>query len=68
MLSGGADGGEKEQPRGDTVEVRFRGSKGDQGRKVAALMGMEGNGDKGTEEVKLLQELYQIHVGGWTFL
>lgn len=40
-------------PEVDTVEVRFRGSKGDQGQKVAVLVRMKGAEDKGGEAVEL---------------
>ena len=50
-----------DSPGVDTVEVRFRGSKGDQGRKGAVLVRTKGDGGGGGEAVELLQELYQIH-------
>ena len=50
-------GGGREQLRGNIVRVRFRGSKGDQGRK-GMLMKMKVDGNKGSKAVELLQELY----------
>lgn len=47
----------------DTVLVRFRGSKGDQGRKGSVLVKMRGDGHKGAETVEFLQELYRMHDG-----
>lgn len=46
-------------PGVDTVEVRFGGSEGDQGRKEAVLVGAKGDDNKGGEIVEMLQELYQ---------
>jgi len=50
-------------PEVGKVEVRFRGSKCDQGRKGAVLMGMKGDWRKWGDVVELLQELYRIHGG-----
>ena len=50
-------------PEVDTVEVRFRGSNDDQGRKGAVLLKMNSGGRKGGNAVELLQELYRIHGG-----
>ena len=41
----------------DTVEVRFRGSKGDQARKREMLGRTNDDGNKGGDAIKLLQEL-----------
>lgn len=41
-------------PGVDTVEVRSRGSQGDQGRNVTILARMKYDGDKTSEAVKLL--------------
>lgn len=45
-------------PGVDTVKVRFRGSKSDQGRKGAALVRTKGDGSKEDKPVEFLQELY----------
>ena len=47
----------------DKVEVRFRGSKGDQGRRGAVLVRTKGDRGTGGETVELMQELYRIHDG-----
>ena len=47
----------------DTVEVRFRGSKGGQGRKGTVIVRIKGVGDKRGKAVDPLQELDQIHEG-----
>ena len=52
-----------DSPGVDTLEVRFKESEGDQGRKRAVLERTKGEGRRGGEEVELLQELYQINVG-----
>ena len=52
-----------DSPGVNTVEVRFKESEGDQGRKRAVLVRTKGEGRRGGEEVELLQELYQINVG-----
>ena len=44
-------------PRLDTVEVRLRGSKGDQARKREMLARTNDDGNKGGDAVKLLLEL-----------
>lgn len=44
-----------------TVEVRFRRSNGDQGRKGVLLVRMKGDGSKGGEAMELLQELHRIY-------
>ena len=44
----------------DTIEVRVRGSKGDQGWKEAVLVRIKGDTDNRGEAVELLQELYEI--------
>ena len=51
-------------PGVDTVEIRFRGSKGDQSRRGAVLVRTKGDGDRGGEAVELLQELFRLHGGG----
>lgn len=52
---------EKSSPEEYTVEVRFKCSNDDQGRKGAVSVRMKGVGDKGVETGELLQELCQIH-------
>lgn len=42
------------------VDARFRGSKGNHGRKGGVLVRMKANEDKGDETGKLLQKLYWI--------
>lgn len=41
----------------NTLEIRFRGYKGGQGRKGAVMVRTKGDGDRGGEEVDLLYEL-----------
>ena len=53
----------RSSPGIDAVEVRFRGSKGDQGRKGGVLVRTTGDWSKGGEAVELLQELHRIHEG-----
>ena len=47
----------------DTVELRFRGSKSDQGRRGAVLVRTRGDLGTGEDTVELEQELYRIHNG-----
>lgn len=54
---------EGNSPKVDTVEVRFRGFKGNQGRKGDFLVKMKGVRVKGSEAVELFQDLYQIPEG-----
>lgn len=50
------------------MEVRSKGSRGDQGRKGAVLMRTEGDRDTGGEAVEMLQQLYKIQRGrSWLF-
>ena len=46
----------------DAIEVRVRGSKGDQGWKEAVLVRIKGDTDNRGEAVELLQELYEIQL------
>ena len=60
--------GERQVERGsspevDSVEVRFRESKDDQGRRGAVLVRTRGDRKRGGETVELLQEMYRIHEG-----
>lgn len=50
-------------PGVDTVEVRFRGSKGDDGWKEAVLVRTKDDGNKGGGALELLQKLCHIHKG-----
>ena len=45
------------------MEVRFRGSKGDQERMETVLVRMKVKRDKGNEAVELVQKLYRLHGG-----
>ena len=54
---------EGSSPDVDTVEVRFRGSKGDQGRIGTVLVRTRVDRGRGSETVELMQELYRIHEG-----
>lgn len=57
-----------DSPDVNVVEVRFRGFKDDQGRKVAVLVRTKGKGGEGGEAVELQQELYWLRVmGGQTY-
>lgn len=56
------EGGKR--PEMDTVEERYRGSKDDQGWKGAALVRMEGDGDKGSQAVELLLNCIRYIKGG----
>ena len=54
---------EGSSPEVNTVEVWFRGSKVDQGRRGEVLVRIRGDRGRGDETVALMQELYQIHEG-----
>lgn len=50
-------------PGVNTVEVKFRGSEGDEGWKGPVLVRTMDGGNKRGEALELLQELYHIHKG-----
>lgn len=47
----------------DAIQVRFKGSKINQGRTGVVLMTMKGKMDKRSEPVELLYKLYWMHDG-----
>ena len=51
----------RSSPEKDTLEVCFRRSKGDQGRRGAVLVRTRGDRGRWSETVELIQELYRIH-------
>lgn len=47
--------------------MKFRGSKGGQGRKENVLVRTKGDGNKGVEAVELFQDFTKFMKEGWTY-